>query len=157
MRDVANLAGVSVMTVSRALHDDARITDETKGRVRTAVEQLGYLRNDTARNLRIGRGAEAVGLVIGNLANPFYSQLALGIGEVAEQHGLTVMFVNAGRDVEREARASSSRRKATTTDTWLRGQCTGHRSCSSPARPPVSRQTAYLSMISPGLRKRRAD
>ncbi len=104
MRDVATLAGVSVMTVSRALHDDPRITDETKGRVRTAVEQLGYLRNDTARNLRIGRGADAVGLVIGNLANPFYSQLALGIGEVAEQHGLTVMFVNAGRDVEREAR-----------------------------------------------------
>jgi LacI family transcriptional regulator len=104
MRDVATLAGVSVMTVSRALHDDPRITEDTKNRVRAAVQQLGYLRNDTARNLRIGRGADAIGLIIGNLANPFYSQLALGVGEVAEQHGLTVMFVNAGRDVEREAR-----------------------------------------------------
>jgi LacI family transcriptional regulator len=107
MRDVALLAGVSVMTVSRVLHDDPRITDETKSRVRAAVKRLGYLRNDTARNLRIGRGADAIGLVIGNLANPFYSQLALGVGEVAEQHGLTVMFVNAGRDVEREARLVS--------------------------------------------------
>ena len=69
------------------------------------MRELGYLRNDTARNLRIGRGADAIGLVIGNLANPFYSQLALGVGEVAEEHGLTVMFVNAGRDVEREERS----------------------------------------------------
>ena len=104
MRDVATLAGVSVMTVSRVLHDDPRITEDTKSRVRAAVRELGYLRNDTARNLRIGRGADAIGLVIGNLANPFYSQLALGVGEVAEEHGLTVMFVNAGRDVEREER-----------------------------------------------------
>ena len=85
MRDVAALAGVSTMTVSRTLHDDPRITDDTKSRVRAALNQLGYVRNDTARNLRMGRGAGAVGLVIGNLANPFYSQLALGIGEAVEQ------------------------------------------------------------------------
>jgi LacI family transcriptional regulator len=64
MRDVANLVGVSVMTVSRVLHDDPRISEETKRRVREAVDHLRYLRNDTARNLRIGRGAGAVGLVI---------------------------------------------------------------------------------------------
>jgi LacI family transcriptional regulator len=104
MRDVANLVGVSVMTVSRVLHDDPRITEETKRRVREGVDRLGYLRNDTARNLRIGRGAGAVGLVIGNLANPFYSQLALGVGDEAERHGLTVMLVNAGGDTDREAR-----------------------------------------------------
>jgi LacI family transcriptional regulator len=104
MRDVASLVGVSVMTVSRVLHDDPRISEETKRRVREAVDHLGYLRNDTARNLRIGRGAGAVGLVIGNLANPFYSQLALGVGDEAERHGLTVMLVNSGRDTDREAR-----------------------------------------------------
>lgn len=104
MRDVAALAGVSTMTVSRTLHDDPRITDETKQRVRAALSELRYVRNDTARNLRIGRGAGAIGLVIGNLANPFYSQLALGIGEVAEQHDLIVMLVNAAGDHNREAR-----------------------------------------------------
>ena len=104
MRNVAELCGVSVMTVSRVLHDDPRITAETKTKVRAAVRQLGYLRNDTARNLRIGRGAGAVGLVISNLANPFYSQLALGVGEVAEQHGLTVMLVNTAGDADREGR-----------------------------------------------------
>lgn len=104
IRDVATLAGVSTMTVSRTLHDDPRITDDTKTRVRAAMSQLGYVMNDTARNLRIGRGAGAVGLVIGNLANPFYSQLALGIGQAVEQYGLTVMLVNAGGDLQREAR-----------------------------------------------------
>ena len=54
MRDVAALAGVSTMTVSRTLHDDPRITDETKQRVRAALSELRYVRNDTARNLRIG-------------------------------------------------------------------------------------------------------
>ncbi|HUB69841.1 MAG TPA: substrate-binding domain-containing protein, partial [Acidimicrobiales bacterium] len=72
--------------------------------VRDAVRELGYVRNLTARNLRMGRGAGAVGLVIGNLANPFYSQLAVGIGQAVEQHGLTVMLVNAAGDPHREAR-----------------------------------------------------
>lgn len=107
MRDVAALAGVSTMTVSRVLHDDPRITEETKRRVRAAVRKLGYLRNDTARNLRIGRGAGAVGLVVNNLANPFYSQLALGVGQAAEQQGLTVMLANSAGDDEREARLIS--------------------------------------------------
>lgn len=107
MRDVAALAGVSTMTVSRVLHDDPRITTATKRRVRAAVRDLGYVRNDTARNLRIGRGAGAIGLVVSNLANPFYSQLALGIGEAAEQQGLTVMLANSGGDVEREVRLIS--------------------------------------------------
>jgi LacI family transcriptional regulator len=104
MRDVAALAGVSAMTVSRVLHDDPRITVGTKARVRAAVEALGYLRDDHARNLRIGRGAGAVGLVVSNLANPFYSQLALGVGEVAESAGLTVMLVNSAGDTDREER-----------------------------------------------------
>ena len=102
MRDVAALAGVHAMTVSRVLHDDPRISESTKRKVRAAVEELGYLRNDAARNLRIGRGAGAIGLVVSNLANPFYSQLAIGVGEAAEHEALTVMLVNSGGDLERE-------------------------------------------------------
>ena len=95
------------MTVSRVLHDDPRITQATKRKVRSAVSKLGYLRNDTARNLRIGRGAGAIGLVVSNLANPFYSQLALGVGDVAENQGLTVMLANSGGDQAREVRLIS--------------------------------------------------
>lgn len=104
MRDVATLAGVSAMTVSRVLHDDPRITDDTKRRVLAAVQQLGYRRDEIARNLRLGRSSGLIGLVVTNLANPFYAQLAIGAGETAEQLGIGVVLVNTGEDQQREMR-----------------------------------------------------
>jgi len=104
MRDVAAVAGVSAMTVSRVLHDDPKITDDTKRRVLEAVRQLGYRRDETARNLRLGRSSGLIGLVIANLANPFYAQLAIGAGETAEQLGVGVVLVNTGEDKQREMR-----------------------------------------------------
>jgi LacI family transcriptional regulator len=104
MRDVAALAQVSAMTVSRVLHDDPRVTALTKQRVLAAVEELGYRRDETARNLRLGRGTGLIGLVVTNLANPFYSQLALGVGEVADELGINVVLANSGEDPTREAR-----------------------------------------------------
>jgi len=102
MRDVARHAGVSPMTVSRALRDDPRVSPEKKARVRTAVKALGYSRNEAARNLRLGRSGGLVGLVVTNLANPFYSQLALGVEAVASEHGMRVILGNSGEDVARE-------------------------------------------------------
>jgi LacI family transcriptional regulator len=104
MRDVAALAKVSAMTVSRVLHDDPRITPVTKARVLEAVEALGYRRDENARNLRLGQGTGLIGLVVTNLANPFYSQLALGVGEVADRFGINVVLVNSAEDPQREAR-----------------------------------------------------
>lgn len=92
------------MTVSRALRDDPRVSDETRRRVLAAVEEIGYRRNEIARNLRLGRTNGLVGLVVTNLANPFYSQLALGVEAIAGDHGLKVMLGNTGEDVERERR-----------------------------------------------------
>jgi LacI family transcriptional regulator len=104
MRDVAALAGVSAMTVSRVLHDDPRISAPTKQRVLDAVAQLGYRRDETARSLRLGRSTGLIGLVVTNLANPFYSQLALGVGASAEERGINVVLANTAEDPEREAR-----------------------------------------------------
>lgn len=104
MRDVAALAKVSAMTVSRALHDDPRITPVTKARVLAAVEALGYRRDETARNLRLGQSTGLIGLIVTNLANPFYSQLALGVGEIADRFGINVVLANSAEDPGREAR-----------------------------------------------------
>jgi LacI family transcriptional regulator len=104
MRDVAAVAGVSAMTVSRVLHDDPRISAPTRERVLAAIESLGYRRDETARNLRLGRSAGLIGLVVTNLANPFYSQLALGAGDAADQRGMNVLLANTGEDLERERR-----------------------------------------------------
>lgn len=102
MNDVAHHAGVSPMTVSRALRDDPRVSPETKIRVMGAVNALGYRRNEAARNLRLGRASGLIGLVVTNLANPFYSQLALGVEAMAAENGTRVMLGNSGEDVARE-------------------------------------------------------
>lgn len=101
MRDVAAQAKVSPMTVSRVLKDDTRVTEATRKRVLSAVDLLGYRRNETARRLRVG-GSGMIGLVVTNLANPFYSRLALGVQEVAYTHGLRVLLANTAEQVERE-------------------------------------------------------
>ncbi|MEU6650918.1 LacI family DNA-binding transcriptional regulator [Streptomyces sp. NPDC046900] len=104
MRDVAAMAHVSAMTVSRVLHNDPRITEMTKQRVLNAIEELGYRRDETARNLRLGRSAGLIGLVVPNLANPFYSQFALGAGETAEKFGINLVLANTAEDPRREIR-----------------------------------------------------
>jgi LacI family transcriptional regulator len=102
MRDVSALAGVSAMTVSRVLHQDPQVLPPTRERVLKAVNELGYRRNELARTLRVGGGSAMVGLVVTNLANPFYSQLALGVeSEIAEKN-LTLVLGNTGEDIDRE-------------------------------------------------------
>jgi LacI family transcriptional regulator len=101
MRDVAARAGVSAMTVSRVLKDE-NVSAETRARVLAAVRELGYRRNEVARNLRLGRPSGMIGLVVTNLGNPFYSQLALGAEQVAEEHGLRLVLGNTAGQVQRE-------------------------------------------------------
>ena len=102
MADVAKHAGVSPMTVSRTLHDDDRVSPATRVKVLASVEALGYRRNEVARSLRNGQSSDLLGLVVTNLANPFYSQLALGVEALAAEHGMTLVLGNTGEDVRRE-------------------------------------------------------
>ncbi|MEU2562070.1 LacI family DNA-binding transcriptional regulator [Streptomyces longispororuber] len=104
LRDVAEKAEVSAMTASRALRDDPRVLPATRDRVRAAAAALGYRPNELARRLRLGRGTGLVGLVVTNLANPFYSRLALGLDSVLAADGLKTVIGNTGQDpgAERE-------------------------------------------------------
>lgn len=104
MRDVAAHAGVSPMTVSRTVHGDPGVSPATRERVLTAIDDLGYRRNELARNLRLGQTTGLVGLVVTNLANPFYSHLALGVESVTGEHQLKVVLGNTSEDVGRERR-----------------------------------------------------
>ncbi|WP_051792537.1 LacI family DNA-binding transcriptional regulator [Amycolatopsis jejuensis] len=101
MRDVAARAGVSAMTVSRVLKDE-NVSTATRDRVLAAVRELGYRRNEVARNLRLGKPSGMIGLVVTNLGNPFYSQLALGAEQVAETHGLRLVLGNTAGVPQRE-------------------------------------------------------
>ncbi|MGQ4432613.1 MULTISPECIES: LacI family DNA-binding transcriptional regulator [unclassified Streptomyces] len=101
MQDVGKLAQVSAMTVSRVLKDDPGVSEATRERVYAAIDRLGYRRNETARSLRLG-GSGMIGLVVTNLANPFYSRLALGVQEVLTEHGFRMLLSNTGERADRE-------------------------------------------------------
>jgi LacI family transcriptional regulator len=102
MRDVAAHAAVSPMTVSRTLRGDPRVSPEMRARVLASVETLRYRRNDLARGLRTGRSSGLLGLVVTNLSNPFYSELALGVESLASAHDMRVVIGNTGGDLDRE-------------------------------------------------------
>lgn len=104
MRDVAAHAGVSPMTVSRTLRGDDRVSADRRDRVLEAVRALSYRTNDAARSLRAGRAAGLIGLAVTNLANPFYSQFALGVESEAALSGYRVLLGNTSEDVDLERR-----------------------------------------------------
>jgi LacI family transcriptional regulator len=102
MRDVAVAAGVSPMTVSRVLSRSPSVAAETAERVRLAMDQLGFRVNHSARNLRQGRTVTMVGLVVDDIANPFYASLARAVEQVAHAHSALLVVASCGSDPVRE-------------------------------------------------------
>jgi LacI family transcriptional regulator len=101
MRDVASTAGVSLKTVSRVVNREPGVHAATAARVEAAIADLGFARNDVARSLRHGR-AGAIGLVIEDVANPFYSAIARTVEDAAHARGHIVITGSCEEDPERE-------------------------------------------------------
>jgi LacI family transcriptional regulator len=101
MIDVARLAGVSNMTVSRVLNHNPHVTDETRQRVDAAVKELQYQRNEVARSLR-EQTSRQIGILIPNLYDPFFAQCAHAIGAVAKQHAYSVVLSTSEEDATTE-------------------------------------------------------
>jgi len=102
MRDVAQMAGVSLKTVSRVINAEAGVTPATAGRVTAAIAELGFERNDLAASLRHGRSSSTLGLVIEDVANPFYSAIAQAVEAAARDRGFLLITASAREDAERE-------------------------------------------------------
>jgi LacI family transcriptional regulator len=102
IRDVATSAGVSVGTVSNVLNRPDKVSPATVERVHAAIDELGFVRNDAARQLRAG-ASRAIGLVILDGGNPFFSDVARGAETAAEKAGRVVLLGNSDQQVEREA------------------------------------------------------
>lgn len=102
IRDVAARAGVSVGTVSNVLNGAPSVAADTVERVRAAIDELGYVRNDAARQLRAGRST-TVGLVVLDVRNPFFTDVARGAEDEAARSGLSVILGNSDEDGVREA------------------------------------------------------
>ena len=101
MKDVAARAGVGLKTVSRVVNGEPGVTAETEARVRAAIEALGFRRNDSARILRKGRTA-SIGLVLEDLADPFYGPLSRAVEEVSRAHGSLLINGSSAEDPDRE-------------------------------------------------------
>jgi LacI family transcriptional regulator len=103
MNDVANLAGVSLATVSRVVNGNGDVRPELSERVRDAVDVLGYRRDLMASNLRsTDRVSATIGLIIEDVANPFFSAVHRGVEDVAREHGVITFAGSSDEEPARE-------------------------------------------------------
>jgi LacI family transcriptional regulator len=103
IKEVARLAGVSLGTVSNVLNRPATVSPATRERVLAAIATLGYVRNDSARQLRAGR-SRTVAIVVLDVSNPFFTDVVRGAEAVVEAAGGMLVVCNSGEDPVREGR-----------------------------------------------------
>lgn len=101
VKDIAKKAGVSHSTVSRALHSNPLISDETTERIRQIAVQMGYLPSAAARALKTNR-SRVLGVVLSSLDDPFFSEILHGIEEPVQGSGYSLFIASADRDPARE-------------------------------------------------------
>lgn len=96
---VATEAGVSVGTVSNALNNPDKVAPATLARVRDAIERVGFIRNSAARSLAMQRN-EGIGLIVPDIANSFFVEIARGAQSTARELGLNLLLANSGFSLE---------------------------------------------------------
>lgn len=99
--DVAARAGVSVATVSRVLNDRGYLSEQTRARVKQAIDELGYRPNQVARSL-LSKRTGTVGLIVPSVAQPFYGEVAVGVENALAERGLRLLLCNSYGRSDRE-------------------------------------------------------
>jgi LacI family transcriptional regulator len=106
MADVAKLAGVGTMTVSRLLSGTVTVSEETAKRIHHAIQELNYQPNEVARALR-GLKTKTIGVIVPYLYDPFFAFVAHAIATVARSHGYSVLLTTSAEDPEIEDQEAS--------------------------------------------------
>ena len=101
IRDVAKHAGVSVATISRVLNSNGYVNEETKKRVLRSIDELKYKPNAVARSL-FKKQSKTIGLIVPDITNPFFPELARAVEDVTNSEGYTVMLCNSDENSEKE-------------------------------------------------------
>jgi LacI family transcriptional regulator len=99
--DVAREAGVSLKTASRVLNRSKNVSPEKAQKIRDVMERLGYQPNELARGLKAKRSA-AIGMIVPNLADPFFANAVHSVQEVARTNGYVVILASSGGEVDLE-------------------------------------------------------
>lgn len=98
MNDVAREAGVALRTVSRFVNGATNIDADLAERIRLAIERLGYRRNLAAASIRPGWDSKVLGLIIGDLSNPYYTALTRAIEREASERGYLLITASSEED-----------------------------------------------------------
>jgi len=101
IQDVAKRAGVGAITVSRVINNSGYASQKTRERVEAAIAELGYVPNTLARSLRSKR-TNTLALILTDITNPYFTTLARGVEDTANQAGYTVIFCNTDESEEKE-------------------------------------------------------
>jgi LacI family transcriptional regulator len=104
LRDIAEQAGVSVNSVSRALKDREDIGPETRKKIKRIAQELGYIPHAAASSLRSG-ASKSIGVIVTRIDNAFFSRILQGVSDCVSERGYTVITVSSNEDVEAERRA----------------------------------------------------
>lgn len=103
IKDVAVRAGVSIGTVSNVLNRPDKVAEATRDQVLAAIAELGFVRNSSAAQLRAGT-SRSLGLIVLDMANPFFHDVAKGVEDVAMEMGYAVVLCNSDEQAAREDR-----------------------------------------------------
>lgn len=101
LKDIAQLAGVSIMTVSKALRDAPDVSTATKSRIKSLASQMGYVPDSSAQGLRT-KTTKLFGLVVPSITNPVYARVIMAIEERAHDLGYDIIFAHSLNKPERE-------------------------------------------------------
>lgn len=101
IKDVARIAGVSVATVSRVINESGYVNVDTRKKVEAAVKQINYSPNEVARSL-YKRKSKLIGLLLPDITNPFFPQLARGIEDRMQENGYRIIFGNSDENEDKE-------------------------------------------------------
>ncbi|ARJ50739.1 LacI family DNA-binding transcriptional regulator [Staphylococcus lutrae] len=101
MKEVAAFAGVSVATVSRAINHNGYVKAATKMKIEQAIEALNYAPNEVARTLNM-KQSKVLGLLLPDMSNPFFTQVARGVEDTAMAHGYHIMIGNGAMNGQKE-------------------------------------------------------
>jgi len=103
IKDIAKKLNISESTVSRALSDHPRISESTKKRVKIAAKKLNYRPNLIAKSLKL-QSTNTIGLIIGDITNPFYPDIVKSAEDIANKNDFTIILCNSDYDPEKELR-----------------------------------------------------
>ncbi|TCU09288.1 LacI family DNA-binding transcriptional regulator [Rhizobium sullae] len=110
--DIANAAGVSKSTVSLVLQGSSLVNETTRAKVNAAIRELGYVYNRGAANLRQANAkSKIVGMVVNDLTNSFFAELAVGIDSVMQSAGYVQFLANTGENIDRQREVIASMRE----------------------------------------------